>query len=431
MINSFFVKCESSGIQAFIFDVPSKGAARELKARSNYVAQQSKHCLEQIKVLFGKEETNLIYEGGGNFYVKISSKLSLEDVKEQLTNLSRTYCTEDLMLYFAVINDAGNFSDNLKQVNIAMGISKFKRPLTLATFERDNSSYEQKENCLTGINAHTPNNKTFEELAEDSDGDKKLAAIKLDVDRLGQIFQSRTLEEYQHLSQAFKSFFDVDLLSLIKEKNIANQVYVVFSGGDDCFLIGCWNIIFSLAFDLRESFKEFQLQLKKDCPSLKNEEITFSAGLVIFTPKYPVLRVAEEAEAALHAAKMSGRNRVNVFGHNLQWNEFGKSKDIAAQLYTLVKEKGESHALVQRIKSSDLGYESLQEQAHGGKISMPKVWRLKYYLKRNAKNLNEVEAIFQQYSNALISSFMNGKESTNPLIYPVAARWAELRLKNN
>ena len=37
-----FLKCDISGIQSFIFNVPSKGAAKALKKRSIYVEDISK-----------------------------------------------------------------------------------------------------------------------------------------------------------------------------------------------------------------------------------------------------------------------------------------------------------------------------------------------------------------------------------------------------
>ena len=43
--------------------------------------------------------------------------------------------------------------------------------------------------------------------------------------------------EYK-ISEKIKDFFDNDMLKLIKDENLQQNIYVVFSGGDDCFLIG-------------------------------------------------------------------------------------------------------------------------------------------------------------------------------------------------
>ena len=45
-----FLKCDISGIQSFIFNVPSKGAAKALKKRSIYVEDISKNCLHELMI---------------------------------------------------------------------------------------------------------------------------------------------------------------------------------------------------------------------------------------------------------------------------------------------------------------------------------------------------------------------------------------------
>jgi CRISPR-associated protein Csm1 len=94
--------------------------------------------------------------------------------------------------------------------------------------------------------------------------------------------------------------------------------------------------------------------------------------------------------------------------------------------------KEESKSLINRIKSSDIGFDKLQQNACNGKIDIPKVWRLKYYLKRNIseKNKAEVEKLFDEYTEAILNAFMK-HQTSNPDLYPVAARWAELLMKKN
>ena len=141
--------------------------------------------------------------------------------------------------------------------------------------------------------------------------------------------------------------------------------------------------------------------------------------------------MAYEVEAFLSQAKNNGRNRITILGYSLTWEEYEIVIAIKNQLSVLVEEKGESRALIQRIKSSNIGYEALQKRAKQGQIQLPKVWSLKYYL-RNIKNENkeEVEKLFNTYSQSLIDAFMNIQESVNPMIFPIAARLTELLIKN-
>ena len=221
-------------------------------------------------------------------------------------------------------------------------------------------------------------------------------------------------------------------LTLIKDKKLEQHIYVVFSGGDDCFLIGTWEKILDLAIVIRKKFKEFQDNLREDIRFQLENDITFSAGIVVFSPKYPMLRLSEEVEEALSASKsVAQKDSVTCFGNTVSWGEFEQSQRIANQLIVLIGDKKEAKSLIERIKSSDIGLDKLQQDARKGRINIPKVWRLKYYLRNvRASNREEVGKIFEEYENAIMNAFLKKDDrGTNPVLYPLAARWAELFLK--
>src|SRR5690625_4199323 len=94
--------------------------------------------------------------------------------------------------------------------------------------------------------------------------------------------------------------------------------------------------------------------------------------------------------------------------------------------------KGESKALIQRIKSSKISYEDLQNRAENGKLELLIVWNLKYYLQNIKMDISmEVEELLDTYSKRLIDAFMCKENATNPMIYTIAARLTELLIKNN
>ncbi len=70
---NYFVKCDISGIQDFIFYVQSKGAAKTLKARSFYVQALCDVVQFILEEKLGKTNVELLYNGGGNFYLFIKS----------------------------------------------------------------------------------------------------------------------------------------------------------------------------------------------------------------------------------------------------------------------------------------------------------------------------------------------------------------------
>ncbi|MDR0753766.1 MAG: hypothetical protein LBF04_00045 [Prevotellaceae bacterium] len=343
----------------------------------------------------------------------------------------------DVFPYFAFIKDNGDdVGELLLKVNHEMQKAKLQRPLTAGLLDTELPDFGNIDirKLNADINGQVPKDSygnflDFDMISAKSEGDDKLAAIKLDVDDLGQLFRNLSENDYKTLSDALKDFFNEKLRNLIIDKKMTQNIYVVFSGGDDCFLIGSWNVIFDLAIEMRNSFQEFQEELKQKI-QLPKKEITFSAGIVVVPAKYPMIRLTEEVEEALDSSKRAqNKNSITVFGKTISWNEFKNSQEIAAQLKMLISEKGESGSLIERIKSSNIGFDKLQKKAQDGYINIPKVWRLKYYL-RNVKeeNKTEIEKLFENYSQAIVKTFL-GKDCVNPELYPIAARWAELLLK--
>ncbi|TAK40803.1 MAG: hypothetical protein EPO28_09555 [Saprospiraceae bacterium] len=287
-------------------------------------------------------------------------------------------------------------------------------------------------------------------FAKDRTGTDKLAVLTMDVDNLGKLFDHfDEITDLKASSDALKWFFDHFMLTLWNEKftwheklendkveerqeEFKNNIYVVFSGGDDCFLLGAWDAVFEFALRLQQEFDSFADWLKDNVKTIKDKP-TLSAGLIVVDPNYPVVRFADLAKEALKTAKNfkdknggQPKNHISVFGQVLTWKEFEEAKNLSGKLRILIQEKGESRAVIERIKHSADGYENLQNAALRGDVPAPKVHRLFYYL-RNVKkkdNLKEMNEIIQDYANALIAAFEQ-KTPVNPMKFPVAARWAE------
>lgn len=423
-----FLKCDISGIQTFIFNVPSEGAARELKRRSIYVENIAKSCLKELEIYFTGDKFNVLYNGGGNFYLDISTKKDVQEIQNKIMGIQEPYIASEIYPFIAFIEQQANLVESLNEVNIAVQKAKMQRPVSFELLDaKPINAPEVQIAEIKGINGQIPKG-DFTWIAEQSDGDKKLAALKLDVDNLGSLFMERTESEYSLMSGELKKFFDESLLRLIKDENMQDNIYVVFSGGDDCFLIGSWNQIFNLVIILRGKFREFQKDLRTKIKFEQDKEITFSAGISVFTPHYPMLQMAEEVEDSLQMSKLSKytvngekkeKDSVTVFGKTLYWTEFEKAQSLAYTLTDLINNKEESKSLLMIFR---LVFPIDNE--------MPKVWRLKYFLRRNIKqiNLDVVKSIFDDYEQSLLFRYLNQKQK-NPDIYLVASRWAELLMK--
>ncbi|WP_315815069.1 hypothetical protein [Paraflavitalea speifideaquila] len=189
---------------------------------------------------------------------------------------------------------------------------------------------------------------------------------------------------------------------------------------------------FRLCQQIRNSLFTIQETLRKEVPGI-SDPLTISGSLTVFNPNFPVVRIAAEADYALSLAKDNGKNKIAVFGEVLSWQEFENAGKNAALLKSAIATGGESRGFLERVKSSEIGFRSLQEKAvNFNSIEFPKVYRLKYYL-RNVKRENQpiIEQIFETYKNALIADFISPNKLSSAAQFPVAARWAELLTKNN
>lgn len=181
---------------------------------------------------------------------------------------------------------------------------------------------------------------TFQELAEQSSGSKRLAVLKADVDNLGYLFADGMREGDRHygtisristLSRLLDMFFSGYISHLLKTEY--PMVYSVFSGGDDLFLIGPWDIMPKLALRIQQEFSAF---------SGGNPCVTLSAALQIASPKTNIALLAEQSEQALKCVKNSapqalypakqGRNGVFFMGEIFSWEDFAVQLDNIERL---------------------------------------------------------------------------------------------------
>ena len=159
--------------------------------------------------------------------------------------------------------------------------------------------------------------KNFEEICK-SDDLEMLAAMRLDVDDLSAIFsqglgKDAPLAAIVALSREMQLFFSAYFDALASHNNI----YVIYSGGDDAFVVGQWKEVIQFAQELHTAFTQFVCQ---------NSNLHFSAGVFMGKPHYPVGRFYKDAGNLLDEAKNnSSKNQIDVFNHALSWDSF-KSK---------------------------------------------------------------------------------------------------------
>jgi CRISPR-associated protein Csm1 len=131
---------------------------------------------------------------------------------------------------------------------------------------------------------------TFECLANRAGGDSLLGFLKMDVDNLGEtvIFGLKpndSISRVSTMSRMFDLFFSGWVENLAQR---SKAIYTIFSGGDDLFLVGPWDLILETAENIRDDFVEYT----------NNPKLTISAGVVINRHDYPIAAAADEVNTA-------------------------------------------------------------------------------------------------------------------------------------
>ena len=163
---------------------------------------------------------------------------------------------------------------------------------------------------------------TFEAFAQKADGINRIGVLRADVDNLGQAIVSgfrnekdgdryMTLSRTAALSRQLSLFFKYYIRYVLKEGEYAldgncngkeRQATIVYSGGDDVFIVGAWNDIIELAVDLRKKFKRYT-----------QGTLSISAGIGIYDASYPIAAIAlETGEMESESKRMPGKNAVTL-----------------------------------------------------------------------------------------------------------------------
>lgn len=194
--------------------------------------------------------------------------------------------------------------------------------------------------------------KTFSMIAQKAqrqsedgfEGKDFLAAFKADVDNLGLIFSigllgrdkkepsALTISRLASLSRMLNHFFSDYLVGFIEKKY--PDLYLIFAGGDDLFLIGPWVDVLDFAQELTAEFRRYVGG---------NPDIHLSAGIALAKHRYPVRSLAEVVEEQLERSKNFGEGTKNAFtflGVTAGWDVYPRLLEKGKWLDDLVNKSG-------------------------------------------------------------------------------------------
>ena len=236
---------------------------------------------------------------------------------------------KDLYMYAVNIEDIDMFKGKILRIYSKNNL--LENDLAIRLYLADYSAKNENDEVMT-----------FDDLAKSSckidKGIKRLGVLRLDVDDLGIAFSSgfvsdkdkiednlryATLSRYADLSKDISMFFKVainkicagDLIGCVdfeeKAFNIfgiakaqKRKVNIIYAGGDDLFLVGAWDEVLEVAIDINRAFKQFT-----------NGKLTLSAGMAMFSPTYPISKMAEIAGLLVQMSKSKkDKNSIALFG---------------------------------------------------------------------------------------------------------------------
>lgn len=242
----------------------------------------------------------------------------------------------------------------------------------------------------------TTSSKEFEELANNAEGLKRWAVLRGDVDNLGKIFSRglgdrATISRISTLSSMLSFFFKGWINNICKEYK--DNIYGIYSGGDDFFIVGSWSTLPHLAEKIYREFRKF---------TCENPSITLSVGISISpSKKYPLYKIAFVAGEELEKAKNidKDKNAIAILGKAIKWYNFMDLKEFKEELHELMK-NGIAKSFLQKLYVVYSIYRKKAEK-HGTELAKYDDrygrwrWILSYILARTKLN-NEKKKIIKE-----------------------------------
>jgi len=314
------------------------------------------HLLNKKNVVLNFEDWNLYYLAP-KVQIKDGIKKIKEEIKKALNKVKKTLEKDEIeSCKIIALNDTEIFSqlydiqkDKDFSFPIGFGFKFIGKSTPKAEFEK-----EEQDSTTDNDNTDVL---SFDELAkldytkkgpngeiildeENTLQFRRLAVMRWDIDDLGALFShGLPHKDFMHIaafSREIHLFFS-GYINILAEKY---QLYVVYSGGDDAFIIGSWFNVINFAIELHNKFQKF---------TCNNEDIGYSAGIFICHENYPVARFADDAADLEKKSKsfrdskgiLKDKNSVTLFNHTLSWEQFKCMMSFAKILlnYTHQNEK--------------------------------------------------------------------------------------------
>jgi len=417
-------------------DVPV-GSYEEIFKRVGESVSQKKLCRYSKKDILSLNKSHS-KQGKRECKVCLRTDRLLNDKKceicHNLAKLGKDVLNRDL---FIVLKEDANQSETLAKEEGFIPLP-FKSTVTIINYddkktketikklmdssERMYSKNRRIQNCRRVWIGDYGKSTKLNKVADEANGIRRLAVLRADIDDLGQAFVSGFVNKNksntnmtctaifsENLSLFFKSHVNLILekgeymLSLKDEKGKPRNAIIVYSGGDDIFIVGAWDDIIGFAIDLHEAVRKYT-----------QGTLTISAGVGIYPSTYPISAMARESGHLEEVSKANpGKNAITLFDkeNSYGWEEFissvmGEKFKALEEFFDGNEEFGNSllHNMLDFIRKRD-------------KEAGINIARFAYLLARLRPNEKEAEKVrrFQRFSTKMYD-WIKSEEDSRQLI---------------
>lgn len=470
MEDKILIGGDYSGIQGYIYNIASKYASRNLKGRSDTL---KKECLDTAERIKQKVHGETIISSGGTFLIMADNTTENIDIIKKCIDEEERYVYQNygtdiyVAIDYVALSEVHTYQEATAKLFLKRDAKKNRKLANLIKEDYDaffspQQWYYDKTDAITGayfksesevkyckgigaVTAQTldqinkgdelkkisKRTSNFNKLIDDDSDLTRLGVLRMDVDNLGATFQTEItkcttdLKVYKGLSESFTQFFDEKALyKLDPEENI----YIVYSGGDDIFAVGQWNHVIAFA---EKVHKEFAKQT-----FVKERNLSISGGVAILPHKYPIMKGAVEGGeledmAKSHTVGTLEKNSIAFLGMALNWDEeYPVVKELMEQIRDHVEDSSFRSKIASHFASADVKKHTIS--------NYKTYWMLTYDLgrmkQRNSKNIEIVNLIDNCITEICGNkNTLNGKRINSdyhPIeLWALACRWAELELR--
>lgn len=272
----------------------------------------------------------------------------------------------------------------------------------------------------------------FSNLAEASEGIPRWGLLRMDIDNLGKIFseglgKQLSLSRITTLSSMISLFFEGYVNTLCEETDL-DRLYVIYTGGDDSFIVGSWDAALDFVQKLQMDFRDY---------TCGNPKITLSAALTLEARKYPLYKAAgrcgdwldDLAKNHVDEKRDLQKDSFAFLGQPVFWCDFERIEHMKGLIVNLVRSDG-GRGLLQRLMSAYKLYDENRKRLSSRLLSRDDMeqlvqndrwrWRLAYSLAREAERSSSQRKEDLRHLQTMI--FDEGFVK----FLDIATRWAEL-----